>query len=254
VDLGLAGARAIVTGGSRGIGRAVVETLSAEGCSVCFCARGADGVAEAQEALRSRGAQVTGAAVDVGDPDAYRSWLRDALSELGGLDVLVCNTTGYVLPGEAGWRNSLEVDMLGAVRAVETVAPAMNSSGIASIVTVGSTAAIDLFLPGADAYGALKAALIHYSGGLARSLGKKGIRCNVVSPGPIEFEGANNWAKRRDQGDPLYETVRGQTPLGRLGTPAEVARAVVFLASPAASWVNGVNLLADGGLTTRVDY
>jgi 3-oxoacyl-[acyl-carrier protein] reductase len=254
VDLGLAGARAIVTGGSRGIGRAVVETLSAEGCSVCFCARGADGVAEAQEALRSRGAQVTGAAVDVGDPDAYRAWLGRALAQLGGLDILVCNATGYVLAGEDGWRNSLEIDMLGAVRAVETLAPALESSGIASIVSIASSTAVDLFLPGAEAYGALKAALIHYSGGLARSLGKQGVRCNVVSPGPIEFEGANNWAKRRDQGDPLYEMVRRQTPLGRLGTPHEVARAVVFLASPAASWVNGVNLLADGGLTTRVDY
>jgi 3-oxoacyl-[acyl-carrier protein] reductase len=121
-------------------------------------------------------------------------------------------------------------------------------------VTVASSAAVDLFLPGAEAYGALKAALIHYSGGVARSLGKKGVRCNVVSPGPIEFEGANNWAKRRDRGDPLYELVRSRTPLGRLGTPDEVARAVVFLASPAASWINGVNLVADGALTTRVDY
>jgi 3-oxoacyl-[acyl-carrier protein] reductase len=253
MDLGLDGFRAIVTGGSRGIGRRTVELLAAEGCSVAYCARGADGVATAESEMRSAGADVTGTAVDVADADAYRQWLDEAVAGLGGLDILVCNTTGYVRPGEAGWRGVFEIDVLGFVRAVELVLPALEESSSPSIVALSSTAAIDVFLAGSEAYGAMKAAMVHYAAALAQAHGSKGIRVNTVAPGPIEFAG-NVWRERGQAGDPLYETVRAGSPFGRLGTPEEVAHAVVFLASPAASWITGVNLITDGGLTNRVDF
>jgi len=227
MDLGLEGRRAIVTGGSRGIGRQVVELLAAEGCSVAFCARRTDGVKDTQAELRARGAQVTGSTVDVRD--------------------------GYVRPGEEGWHGVFEVDLLGVVRALEVVLPALEASGSGSIVALSSTTALDVFLPGAEAYGAMKAAMIHYASAVAQAHGPSGIRCNTVAPGPIEFKG-NVWRERHEQGDPLFEAMRSGSPFGRLGTPEEVARAVVFLASPAASWITGANLIVDGGLSKRVDY
>jgi NAD(P)-dependent dehydrogenase (short-subunit alcohol dehydrogenase family) len=174
LDLGLDGKRAIVTGGSRGIGRSTVETLAAEGCSVAFCARGPEGVDEAASELRSRGARVVGAAVDVGDAGAYREWLADAVSELGGLDILVCNATGYARPGEEGWRGAFEIDLLGVVRAIEVVLPALTASGAGSIVAMSSSIALDVFLPGGEAYSAMKSAMINYSKALARAHGAKG--------------------------------------------------------------------------------
>ena len=201
MDLSLDGRRAIVTGGSRGIGRAIVELLADEGCSVAFCARGADGVAQATAALQTRGANVVGAAVDVGDADAYRQWLSEAVVGLGGLDILICNATGYARAGEDGFRNTLEIDLLGLVRAVEATLPALEASGAGSIVALSSSTALDIYLPGAEAYGALKAAVIHCASGLARAHGAKGVRCNTIAPGPIEFPG-NVWRRRHDEKSP----------------------------------------------------
>jgi 3-oxoacyl-[acyl-carrier protein] reductase len=253
MNLGLEGRRAIVTGGSRGIGRAIVKTLADEGCAVAFCARGAEGVQAAVDASRDARASVTGAAVDVGDADAFRSWLTDSVEALGGLDILISNTTGYALPGEDGWRSTLEVDVLGLVRGVEMTLPALEASGQGSIVVLGSSTAVDIFLPGGEAYGAMKAATIHHSSVLAKAHGGRGIRCNTVSPGPIEFEG-NIWRRRHEEGNETYEKLRASSPFGRMGTAEEVANAVVFLASPAASWVTGINLIVDGGMTTRVNF
>jgi 3-oxoacyl-[acyl-carrier protein] reductase len=253
MNLDLEGRRAIVTGGSRGIGRAIVQTLADEGCAVAFCARGAEGVQAAVEASRDARAPVTGAAVDVGDADAFRSWLAESMEALGGLDILISNTTGYALPGEDGWRSTLEVDVLGLVRGVEVTLPALEASGQGSIVVLGSSTAVDIFLPGGEAYGAMKAATIHHSSVLAKAHGRRGIRCNTVSPGPIEFEG-NIWRRRHEEGNETYETLRASSPFGRMGTAEEVANAVVFLASPAASWVTGINLIVDGGMTTRVNF
>jgi NAD(P)-dependent dehydrogenase (short-subunit alcohol dehydrogenase family) len=253
VDLGLQGKKALVTGGSRGIGRAIVELLVDEGCSVAFCARGADGVQEAVASLRQRGTEPIAAAVDVGDAEAYKSWLAEAVEGLGGLDILVCNATGYVKPGEEGWNASFDVDMMGLVRAVEVTLPALEASGAGAILSISSTAALDVFLPGLDAYGAMKAAVVHHTAVMAHDHGPKGIRCNALAPGPIEFPG-NGWEKRREQGHPLYEAMCAGSPFGRLGNDKEVANAAVFLVSPAASWINGVNLVIDGGLTKRVNY
>ena len=253
MDLSLDGKRAIVTGGSRGIGRAIVEQLANEGCSVAFCARGSEGVSQTTAALQRPGADVVGTAVDVADADAYRRWLSDAEVGLGGLDILICNATGYARPGEEGFRNTLEIDLLGLVRAVEATLPALEASGAGSVVALSSSTALDIYLPGAEAYGALKAAVIHCASALARAHGSKGVRCNTVAPGPIEFEG-NVWRRRHDAHDPVYEAMTAGSPFGRLGTADEVARAVVFLASPAASWITGANLVVDGGLSSRVDY
>jgi len=116
-------------------------------------------VSQTTAALQRPGADVVGTAVDVADADAYRRWLSDAEVGLGGLDILICNATGYARPGEEGFRNTLEIDLLGLVRAVEATLPALEASGAGSVVALSSSTALDIYLPGAEAYGALKAAV-----------------------------------------------------------------------------------------------
>ncbi len=254
MDLGLKGKRALVTGASRGIGRAIAEQFAAEGAGVAICARNAAGLNAAAESLRTHGGPVFAAAANVSDGEAVKRWIDDAASALGGVDIFVSNASGLA-PGASGdqqWRSLFEVDLLGAVRGVETCLPYLERSDAGSIIFISTTAALETFFS-PPPYGAIKAALITYANALSQSLGAKGIRCNVVSPGPIFFEGGS-WDQIRQHMPALYETTLKGSPLGRLGTPEEVARAVVFLASPAASLLTGVNLVADGGYTKRVNF
>lgn len=251
MDLGLDGRRAIVTGGSRGIGRATAETLASEGCAVGICARGEPGVREAEASLEAKGVKAFGRALDVADGAALRQWVREAAAALGGLDIVVANVSALGSgEGEEGWRNAFEVDLLHTVRTVEASLPHLERSEAGAIVIVSSVAGREAG-PFNGPYGTLKAALTRYGVGLAHDLAPKGVRVNVVSPGTIYFEGGF-WHDVERQNPEFFRSALGWNPLGRMGTAEEVARAIAFLASPASGFTTGANLLVDGALTRGV--
>ncbi|HLY57896.1 MAG TPA: SDR family oxidoreductase [Stellaceae bacterium] len=253
MDLGLKGKKAIITGSTRGIGRRIAELLAREGCSVGIGARKADEVETALGELRATGASVKGAVLDVKDAVAYKGWIEGLAGELGGLDIFVHNVSGGGgMDGETSWYNCFELDLMGAVRGVETVQPHLETAGGGAIVFIGTTAAIETFIAPMG-YNALKAGLITYAKQLSQALMPKGIRVNVVSPGPIYFPGGA-WEGIKNSMPEFYESHRVLQPSGRMGTAEEVANCVGFLASPAASWVTGVNLVVDGGYTKRVQF
>jgi len=259
MDLGLAGKRAIVTGGTRGIGRAMAETFAGEGCHVGICARDTASVEATVAALAAKGVKATGQSVDVRDGAALEAWIAAAGRELGGVDILVSNVSAMGgLAGDEGWRSYFETDVMGAVHAVEAAVPLLEKSDAGAIVQIASIAAVevghDIFPDGyLQAYGAMKAALTNYVAELSRTLGPKGIRANTVTPGPIYFPGGV-WHKREQEGNPMYPKALAHARLrGQLGRPEDVARAVVFLASPAARHISGANLIVDGAFTRRVN-
>jgi NAD(P)-dependent dehydrogenase (short-subunit alcohol dehydrogenase family) len=253
VDLGLKGLRALVTGGSRGIGRAIVEVLAAEGTSVAFCARTEAGVAAAASALSADGATVVGTVADVGDPDSLQGWVTWAAAELGGIDIVVANVSALAIPDTLeGWQQSFDVDMMGTVGLVRAAMPYLERSAAPSIVTISSVSGREIDFA-AGPYGTFKAAIIHYTQGLAYQLAAKGIRANTVSPGNTYFPGGV-W-QSMEQGNPeFFAEALSLNPTGRMAAPAEIARGVAFLASPAASFVTGTNLVIDGALTRGVQF
>jgi NAD(P)-dependent dehydrogenase (short-subunit alcohol dehydrogenase family) len=252
MDLGLKGKNAIITGSTRGIGRAIAECLASEGCNVAIGARDEEATAQAgKEISEQYGVKVFAQPCNVKDADAYKEWLEAAIEELGGLDVFVPNVSGGGgMDSEKNWWRNFEIDVLHTVRGAETCLPALKASGAGSIVIIGSTNAVETFM-GPMAYNAMKAALITYSKQLSQFVAAKGVRVNTVSPGPIYFEGGA-WEMIKGTMPKVYEGTLKQIPAGRMGTPEEVARVVTFLASPAASLVTGINLVADNGFTKRV--
>ncbi|WP_439814639.1 SDR family NAD(P)-dependent oxidoreductase [Zavarzinia sp. CC-PAN008] len=251
MDLGLKGLRAAVTGGTRGIGRAIVETLAAEGCSVALCARKGDEVEATVAALKARGATATGQAVDVADAAALKRWVDASAQELGGLDILVANVSALAAgTSEEAWKAAFQVDLMGTINAVEAARPHLLESKAGSIVAISSISGVQVF-GGADAYGTFKAALLFYVKGLSDELTPKGIRVNAVSPGSIFFEGGV-WDMIKTHMPDRYNHMLSLNPMGRMGTPEEVARVTAFVSSPAASFVSGSNFVVDGAVTKRV--
>jgi len=252
MDLGLEGRKALVTAASRGIGLAIARELASEGADVAICARGEGGLESARKDLEARGVTVFARAVDVSDGEALMAFVDEAAAALGGLDILVSNASGGGGQGEEAWRATFEIDVMSASRSVQAATPHLEASDAGSVVFISSTAALE-YLGVPQPYNAMKAALIAHANDLSQALAPRGIRVNVVSPGPIYFEGGN-WEMIEQTMKPVFDATLAQCPQGRMGTPEEVARAVVFLASPAASLVTGANLVTDGGFTKRVAY
>jgi NAD(P)-dependent dehydrogenase (short-subunit alcohol dehydrogenase family) len=246
MDLQLRGRRALVTGGTKGIGRAIVECFADEGADVAFCARTEADVMATAKAIEERGVRTFARALDVGDGAALAGWIVDAAEALGGLDAVVANVSALsVGNAEENWQASFNVDLMHSARIVETAMPYLEQSDAASITLISSVSGRDVDFTGA--YGVMKGALIHYAHSLAYNLAGKGIRANAVSPGNTYFENGF-WAYAEANLPDLFQTQMGLNPTGRFGTPEEVAAAVVFVASPLAGRISGTNLLVDGAL------
>ena len=250
MDLQLTGARVLVTGGSRGIGRAIVSAFLDEGAVVAFCARNPDEVRTTQEALSAKG-RVVGAVVDVADGDALAAWVEACAADLGGIDVVVPNVSALAIPDtEDSWQASLNVDLMHTVRMVRAALPHLERSENASVIAISSVSGRESDFASGP-YGTVKTAIIGYVHGLAMQLADKGVRANTVSPGNTYFEGGV-WSSI-ETGDPaLFRTAVELNPTGHMGTPEQVAAPVVFLASTAASRISGTNLVVDGALTRGV--
>ena len=251
MELNLRGKKAIVTGGTKGIGRAIALGLADEGCSVGVCARNGDEVAATVQALQAKGVAAFGSALDVGDGEALRLWVADMENSLGGLDVYVSNVSAQGgAMDEESWRRSFDVDTMGAIIGIETALPHLEKSEAGAVIMIITTGALEVFPP-RKPYAVVKAANLAYMKYLSFDCAPKGVRVNAVSPGSIFFEGGV-WDRRRVNEPEKYQRMIDLNPTGRMGRPEEVANAVVFLASPAASFITGTNLVVDGTSTKRI--
>ncbi|MGK0501061.1 MAG: 3-oxoacyl-[acyl-carrier protein] reductase [Oceanicoccus sp.] len=251
MDLGLSGKKALITGATRGIGRAIANLLADEGADLAICSRNQQEVDATVAELSAKGVKVTGAVIDVADKATYQAWVASAAEELGGLDIFVPNVSaGGAVTGDEGWQANLEIDVLGTTRGIEAAMPFLEKSEAASIVIISSTAGVETFMA-PQPYNALKGALVIHGKQLSQALAPQGIRVNCVSPGPVFIEGGA-WDQIKTHMPELYESTLSQIPQGHMGSAQEVANSVAFLASPAASLITGVNLIADGGFTKRV--
>jgi 3-oxoacyl-[acyl-carrier protein] reductase len=240
-----AGKRAVICGGSRGIGRAIALGLAEAGAAVSICARGAETLEQARAEIAKHGHTAHAGVCDLGDGAAIRRYIPEAARALGGIDILVNNASGFAnSDDEAGWAASVAIDMMAIVHATQAALSFLKESR----GNVVNTSSISALRPAArqPPYGAIKAAVIHYTATQAALYAKDGIRVNGVAPGSIEFPGGV-WDKRKTDNPQLYNGVFRSIPFGRLGHPEEVANVVLFLASPLASWITGQTIVVDGG-------
>jgi 3-oxoacyl-[acyl-carrier protein] reductase len=256
MDLQLSGKRAIVLGATRGIGRAIAETLLDEGVRLAFCARGEKAVLEAKRALARDGAEPFAEAVDIADEAGLRAFIGRAIKNLGGLDIAVSNASaGAPGPSRQSFHAMVDVDIQGLVNLVEAGGEALKESaaqnGDAALLAIGSVSHVDA--GGPDAYGAIKGALVHLVKGYARQLAPAKVRCNMISPGTTYFPGGY-WQGVEVKKPDVFAHVIKMNPLGRMGTPQEIGATAAFLASPRSGFTTGANFVVDGGITERANY
>lgn len=256
MDLQLKGKTAVITGGSRGIGRSIAELFADEGANVAICARNAEQVADAVQALQAKGVKAFGQAVDIADGPALKSFIGASAEALGGIDALVSNASALVQGNsEEAWKQMFDIDMMGAVRTFEAARPHLEAaaarSGDACFVITSSISAAETDDP--NCYGAMKAALIHFAKGVARQNAAKKVRCNVVSPGTVFFE-SGVWGNVKAGMPKFFEQMIARNPTGRMATPEEIAAATVFLASPLSGFTTGINMVVDGAISRRANF
>lgn len=252
MDLGLKGRKVIIGGALRGISKAITEVLAAEGADIAMFTRQSEGLDSHRDALSSHGGKIIAETFTLEDRDGYKAFLTGLADKLGGCDIFIHSISSSGAQATMDWEQSFKVDMLGAVDGCEALEPYLEKSGTGSVILMSSTAAVETFLV-PQAFNAVKAALITYGKQLSQAWGPKGIRVNMVSPGPISYPGGN-WEGIKAVMPDLYDATLVQFPLGRFGAPQDVAPAVAFLASPAASYITGTNIVIDGGYTKRVQF
>ena len=259
MELGLAGKRVLLTGGTKSIGRAIVDAFVAEGAVVGFCARDGKLVRQREQEWRAKQARVQGAALDVTDDLALKKWI-DGFAAEGGIDHFVANVSALgTEDSKEGWRKALDIDVVSTVESVRHVWPHLLKSGAAkqpggaSCTIIGTVSLVEATAGPVMPYRSVKAALVPFMKTLAIEGAAKGVRANMVSPGSI-IEDGNTWGRQRDAGSERYQRTLARNPMGRMGTPQEVANCVVFLAGTPASFVTGTNLIVDGAITNRVQY
>ncbi|HEY7293475.1 MAG TPA: SDR family oxidoreductase [Dehalococcoidia bacterium] len=246
MDLGLSGKSAIVTGSSRGIGKAIALALAREGCSVTVCARGAEALQDAAGEIRSEGGIVHAVAADVTDPADIERIVAEAKQQFGGVDILV-NNAGGAVPGDddAAWQRAIDVNLMAAVRASRLVLPLMRERGGGVICHITSIWGRES--GGGMPYNAVKAAMTSHAKALSNQAAKDNIRVFSLAPGSIIFPGGG-W-ERATQANPeaMKQFVAQNIPMGRFGRPEAVGDVVAFLVSPRGEWVTGASIVVDGG-------
>lgn len=256
MDLGLKGKTAVITGATRGIGRAIADLFADEGANVAICARKADEVEATVAALKAKGVQAFGQVVDIADGAALKAFIAKAGETLGGVHIAVSNASALVQGAdEAAWRGMFDIDILGAVNVWEAARPFLEKAGAdtgdACFLITSSISAAEATAP--SAYGAMKAAQIHYAKGIARENAPKHVRCNVVSPGTVFFEGGV-WGNVKAGMPGFFDQMIKRNPTGRMATPEEIAAATVFLASPRSAFTTGINMVVDGAISSRANF
>jgi 3-oxoacyl-[acyl-carrier protein] reductase len=245
MEIWFKGKKVLVGGASRGIGRSIALAFARSGADVAICARGPEGLSAAEAELRQHGTKIVSMACDLGDESQVTRYVNEAAKALGGVDVLINNASGVGMKDdESGWAASINIDLLGTARATRAAIPFLETSkgSIINISSISGLMAVPRTLP----YAAVKAALINYTMGQGLALAAKRIRVNAIAPGSIEFPGGT-WESRKTSDPELYQSRLKGIPWGRFGSPEEIAKVALFLASDLASWVTGQTIVVDGG-------
>ncbi len=246
MKIDIAGKRAIVAGGSRGIGRAIALAFAEAGAGVSICARGAEALAATRDELARFGGIAHSAVCDLSDEAAIPRYIEEAAGALGGIDILVNNASGFgTTDDEAGWAASISVDLLATVRATRAAWPFLVKSEAGAVLNISSISGFRASVR-TPPYGAVKAAILEYTLTQAATFARQGIRVNCIAPGSVEFPGGT-WARVKASNPDLYGRILRSIPFGRLGRPEEIAQVALFLCSPLAGWVTGQNIAVDGG-------
>ena len=245
MQIDLKGKRALIAGGSRGIGLGIAQAFANAGADVSICARSPESLKEAASLLSSSGRKIHAQPCDLVDPEAIKQWVAAAAAQLGGIDILVNNASGFGrTDDEAGWALSVQIDLMATVRACHAAMPFLEKQG-GSIIHISSISGMKASAR-TPPYGAVKAALIEYTQSQALGYAAKKIRVNCIAPGSIFFPGGV-WDLAQRNNPKLYDSILAGIPSGRFGTPEEVANVAAFLASDLAAWVTGQTIAVDGG-------
>ena len=250
MDLGLGGKAALITGGSRGLGRAMAGALAAEGCNVAIAARTAATLESAESELAALGVATLSLECDVTDRSQVEAAVAAAAAEFGRLDIVIANAGGQLRPGlldssDEDWQFTLDINLMHAVRLIRAAVPHLRRQGEAAALITASITGARVQVPAQ--YGAAKAAQIYLAASLARELAQFDIRVNAISPGSIEFEGGSWGRRRRETPGVMADFAEHQFPFKRLGRPEEIGEVAAFLCSPRASWLTGQSIVVDGG-------